>query len=627
MGIFDIFSSKPVQSEGIPVRYDSLVNDIPESQRDAAVSLFQRLIQEYYPNSKSFDMEHYKSPRCSFDDMRKFFDANAPGNFPDEATIPGRMQAELLRELPKVAHGNEREAFLKMEQATQRLVASGVPEDKIPETIENFNKNSKGCDSQRALLILEYKTARAVYDVVVNNWATSYVQSVVSIPKGVDLSARITVALPDVQLGIFDRLLKAVFGYKTETYRMFESRHQHFLDSHDHLRNIIDQYAHLEKPMLEAMNAAAQKFNPDLKFDNLNDAKKWLEVPADPRVLSLSQREKITKVMSDAVISKLNGIINPSWLIESMTVPRSLRSHYLDAFNELAMKYNIPSKITENGIDQWLKEAPSTDLVSKETYQCMTAELEHAIRTIQWYSDRKVSLEIPEEKGKDAVQVFQWLAEAHPTAFKKDIKSVEDIHEWLQTPNMCPQRWMRAEIILKFNDWLEGRGFSVALDQDEVQEPSSDMFPKEGPVGIVRMLPPLTEEERKERVADIPMFEGRATNPLKKARNFNEESDRIWETATVQEKFLSMYRDIQFLDKQLQKYAIYQFNQIGKKHFPEEFAISKNAKEMQAFFKVADQKSLTNARAFVQEYRPVLNKILEQQTDMNYAARMASHGA
>ncbi|MCB1106672.1 MAG: hypothetical protein KDK76_01080 [Chlamydiia bacterium] len=631
--ITNLLSSSKVP-EPTPVRWNSPIHDIPVEHQGAAVALFRRLVQEYYPNSTNHDITHYQSSRCSFEQMSQYFNANTIDQTDPVAT---RIQSEILEALPKVTQGNECEAFEKLENVIKKLGEKGYPEQNIPGLVKQFNSSSQMFVKrfpELVPLILEYKTARAVYDTVLNQWATGYVQSLNLSNGALPLSGRATFVLPNAELGVFDRLLHFIFGYKTETFRMYESRNQYFLnDDHRDFRNFLDRYAHLENPLLSAINSAAQKFHTNLQFNHLSEVKEWLQNPTDPRISLPEKRETIVTAMIEAAEDVVKGIedsrkvyniVNPPNPTrkkgkEDETPPEQLqplKPLFISAFKQLGKKYGVSQEVINNGIDSWFTQFPTN--TSFETYQKLTTDLTNAVFRIIALSERDPLIKVPQNKESDVVNKFQELAQEHPQAFKRkgkkiEITNINDVNNWLKQP-IETKRLDQTKVLLEFTNWLDDK---IDLNLEDEEPVLSSILPRttirwsEDPIGYTYQIPSFTPEERLARAA--PEYEKGAKGEMQSNPTLNLDEDRIWEKST-RDTLLQIRSSIEQLDQESQKRTIYEFGICAKKHFGEDFNAPSQISKIQTFLSSQHENKMGQEhKAFAEELTLTLSNLAVEQ--------------
>ena len=339
---------------------------------------------------------------------------------------------------------------------------------------------------------------------------------------------------------------------------MLEFRERNFFCKPQRLLKLINEYSYLDKSLREAFNRLAKEHHVPIYGGHMLDINEWLESPTDPREMPLELRASFTKL-------------------------------YL-------------------------------------------AEVEQLIE----YANEGIELSIPNEIEESAVEVFKDRAQRYFVAPPLAIESVQGIHDWLgkssQELGIIPDRqWRRISLIREFTADLEDlkAGKPVELrfsDSEQTHETTStqriywpDEQDKPEPIGAVKYLPPLTQEERITRIEEGKEY--RAEREVRPSRNPEVEDhrrpeDRTWVNEGAFEfdpGFASLASDFMGLEKPEQALAMIQVKEIAQKHFGAIFSETPDEDEIYEFLSSPRGIDLSKRGVFVEEFRSSLDQIMLQQ--------------
>ena len=626
--IKSFFTSRTDSQVFEPVRDKSPVRNIQEQDQEVAVSLFRRLIAQYYPNATDFEMETLKGPRCKFKDMVRYFEANISSYGYWTHPTAERIEQELLRALPKLIQKDEKGAFKDLENVLGKLAGLGVSEAQIPKMLQKFHNNSKSfteTNPQVAHQLLNYKTARAVYDTVINQWALGFFQAHPSKSEGLSLAGRV---LPVEQPGLIDRALHFIFGYKTEAFRRLESRQTHFLNRYEKITEGLEKLPHLEVQFCAAFNRLANDYSLSVKVHSLVELQQWLEGPLDPRILPLDLRETF---MHD-YIEKANEVMgffnHPTSLLQKIELYPQYRSFYVEAFDQLREGFGLS---TLSSTEEWFRNPPSPKELPLSNRAALMFRFHEEVMRIIEAGTKSTRISIPVEHQVVAVSLFKDLADRYSPGLSETIHSIADVQKWLvagppKTGLKRGERWARVAIILEFSKGVDhmkhGESFVVRKGSEHTQ--AKVHWPENQPIGSIQFLPPLTKEARLERQA--PMYENRTDRPFRPYNTpGNIEADRVWKDEGPQifthQRLQDISKQIQFFDRDMQNYAIHRLNNCAQTHFGKTFTPLHSLEDTLAFLSGnLDTKASKQAKAFVLEFHDILQEITSIQEKLNEAS-------
>jgi len=499
---------------------------------------------------------------CNFKLMVQYFETNTSGAYNQPHPLAAKIEQELLGGLSKVNQKDEQAAFTDLKQVVDKFAKIGIPQHDISTYIDHYQSNPKEFAQRYPELLrtlFEYQTARAVYDTAVTQWAKRSLQSQPSTNDARSLRERVTQEIQSAQpTGLLDRFRSYFFGYKSTRLQMLEFRERNFFCKPQRLLNLLNEYSYLDKSFREAFNRIAKEHDVPMYGGHMLDINEWLESPTDPREMPLELRASFTKL-------------------------------YL-------------------------------------------AEVEQLIK----YADEGVELSIPTEIEESAIEVFKDRAQRYFVAPPLAIESVQDIHDWLrkssQELGIIPDRqWRRISLIREFTADLEDlkagnpvelrysapEQVHTATSTERVSWPDEQGTPE--PIGAVKYLPPLTQEERITRIEEGKEY--RAERGVRPSRNPEVEDhrfpeDRVWIDEGAFEfnpGFASLASDFIGLEKPEQALAMIQVKEIAQKYFGAIFSETPDEAEVYAFLSNPTGIELSKRGVFVEEFRSSLDQIMLQQ--------------
>jgi hypothetical protein len=548
---------------GLQARWGTPVRNIPETDQPIAVDLFRKLIFQNYPNSTDPAIVALQGSECNFKLMVQYFETNTSGAYNQPHPLAAKIEQDLLEGLSKINQKDEQSAFTDLKQVVDKFAKIGIPQQDISTYIDHYQSNPKQFAQRYPELlrtVFEYQTARAVYDTAVTQWAKKSLQSQPSTNDARSLRERVTQEIQNAQpTGLLDRFRSYFFGYKSTRLQMLEFRERNFFCKPQRLLNLLNEYSYLDKSLREAFNRIAKEYHVPFYGGHMLDVNEWLESPIDPREMPLELRASFTKL-------------------------------YL-------------------------------------------AEVEQLIK----YADEGIEVSIPTEIEERAVEVFKDRAQGYFVAPPLAIESVQDIHDWLgkssQALGIIPDRqWRRIFLIREFTADLEdlkaGKTVELRLSGGPVQmhKASStkrvywpDEQDKPAPMGTVKYLPPLTQEERISRIGEGKEY--RAERNVRPSRNPKVEDhrrpeDRNWVNEGAFEfdpGFASLASDFMGLEKHEQALAMIQVKEIAQKYFGNIFSEASDETEVYEFLSNPTGIDLSKRGVFVEEFRSSLDQIMLQQ--------------
>ena len=216
------------------------------------------------------------------------------------------------------------------------------------------------------------------------------------------------------------------------------------------------------------------------------------------------------------------------------------------------------------------------------------------------------------------------------------IESIQDVHDWLGKSSqklgiISDKQWRRISLIREFTADLESLKagnpvelcfsgpvqMSKATSTKEVHWP--DAQDNLEPMGAVKFLPPLTQEER---IARIEEGKGkRVERDVRPTRNPEIEDHRRPEDHTRVDEgvfefdpgFKALASDFMGLEKPEQALAIIQVKEIAQKHFGNIFSETPDKTEVHEFLSSPRRINLSKRGVFVEEFRSSLDQIMLQQ--------------
>jgi len=153
--------------------------------------------------------------------MLDYFERNIDGWNNDP--VAERIETDVLNSLGRATQQDERKAYEQLQLVINKFAAHNTPEAQIKDLLEEYQKNPKEFQKnfpELPRLLFEYQRARAVYDVAVNQWATSYLQTHSTSNKKTSLLSRVTEELKAAT----PCWLAHLFGYKSIKVQMLELR-------------------------------------------------------------------------------------------------------------------------------------------------------------------------------------------------------------------------------------------------------------------------------------------------------------------------------------------------------------------------------------------------------------------
>jgi hypothetical protein len=547
---------------GPQARWGTPVRNIPQKEQAIAVDLFRKLISHNYPNSTDPTILALQDSKCNFELMVRYFETNTSSSYNQPHPLAARIERELLGGLSKATQQDEQAAFTDLKQVIDKFAKKGIPQQDISKYIDHYQSNPKQFAKQYPELprmLFEYQTARAVYDTAVTQWAKGSLQAYPPTSDARSLAGRVTQEIQNAQpTGFLDRLRSYFFGYKSTRLQMLEFRERNFFCKPQRLLNLLNEYSYLDKSLKESFNHLAKEHHVPIYGGHMLDVNEWLESTTDPREMPLELRASFTKL-------------------------------YL-------------------------------------------SEVQQLIK----YANEGIELSIPPEIEETAVEVFKDRAQRYFIAPQLAIESIQDVHDWLGKSSqelgiIADKQWRRISLIKEFTADLEdlkaGKPVELRFSGPEQMHKAKttkkvhwpDGQDKPEPMGAVKFLPPLTQEERISRIEEGKEY--KAERDVRPTRNPEIEDhrrpeDRTWVDEGMFEfdpGFQSLANDFTGLEKPEQALAMIQVKEIAQKHFGNIFSEAPDEAEVYEFLSSPRGIDLSKRGVFVKELRSSLDQIMLQQ--------------